>query len=316
VSGLSGASDPVPIDARDGIMALFQASPLVALGEAHWVEEEHALIRKLLFDMQFNETVDDIVVEFGNALHQPALDRYLAGDDVPDGELRRVWSECIGGTGDRVFESPVYPAFFEAVRRSRKDRRSDSPRVLLGDPPFSWSAFRRHSAGVAELARALRRRDEFFAEVVERRVLASGRRALLLAGPLHFSRRSESIEGNVVQRLERARSGCCSVVLPHYLFPDVVQRRPADAAALERRLASWPHPVLARIPGTWLGEVDATLIFGETAIRIEPDGTRVEIHTPFLDEAGAPADAVTLAQVADAYLYLGPSESLTLLRPG
>jgi hypothetical protein len=307
--------DPVPIDARTGITALFRTSRLIALGEAHRVAQQHALIRELLFDAQFSETIDDIVVEFGNALHQPVLDRYLAGEEVPESQLRPVWSECIGGAGNRVFESPVYPAFFHAVRSSRKRRRSESPRVLLGDPPFDWDAFRRRSAGVAELARALRRRDEFFAEVVERNVLALGRRALLLAGSLHFSRRSESVEGNAVQRLERAHGRCCTVVLPHYLFRDVVQRRPAEAAVLERRLASWPRPVLAAIRGTWLGEIDATLLFGDTAIRIEPDGSRVEVHTPLLDENGVPSAQVTLGEVADTYLYLGPSRSLTLVPP-
>jgi hypothetical protein len=301
--------DPVPIDAKAGIAALFETAPLVALGETHWVEEQHALIRALLFDAQFNETVDDIVVEFGNALHQPVLDRYLAGENVPENELCRVWSECIGGAESRVFESPVYPAFFHAVRSSRQRRRSDSPRVLLVDPPFDWDG------GVTALARALRRRDEFFAEVVERHVLAAGRRALLLAGALHFTRRSESAEGNAVQRLERAHGRCCTVVLPHYLFPDVVQRRRAEAAVLEDRLASWPHPALAQTHGTWLGEIDATLLVGDTAIRIEPDGSRMEVHTPFVDETGVPAAAVTLGEVADAYLYLGPSRSLTLLPP-
>jgi hypothetical protein len=73
--------------------------------------------------------------------------------------------------------------------------------------------------------------------------------------------------------------------------------------------------VLAQIEGTWLGEIDATLLFGDTAIRIEPDGSRAEVHTPFLDEAGVPTDDVTLGEVADTYLYLGPSRSLTLLPP-
>ena len=49
--------------------------------------------------------------------------------------------------------------------------------------------------------------------------------------------------------------------------------------------------------------------------RIEPDGTVVEISVPFLDADGAPVDRVTLADVADAYLYLGPTASLTLARP-
>jgi hypothetical protein len=67
--------EPVPVAAHDGILALFQAAPVVALGEAHWLDQQHRLIRKLLLDERFAETVDAVVVEFGNALHQPLIDK-------------------------------------------------------------------------------------------------------------------------------------------------------------------------------------------------------------------------------------------------
>jgi len=35
--------------------------------------------------------VNDIVVECGNALYQPVLDRYVEGGDVPLEQLRLVW---------------------------------------------------------------------------------------------------------------------------------------------------------------------------------------------------------------------------------
>jgi len=62
--------DPVPVAAHDCLLALFQTRPLIALGEAHWLDQQRRLIRKLLSDERFVETVDAVVVEFGNALHQ------------------------------------------------------------------------------------------------------------------------------------------------------------------------------------------------------------------------------------------------------
>jgi hypothetical protein len=181
--------------------------------------------------------------------------------------------------------------------------------VLLGDPPFDWHRER------DRLPDALDRRDSHFAEVVEIEVLRRGRRALLLAGGGHLARLSDVSGGNVLQRLERRHPACCFVVLTHYVFDDVVERRKRDVSDLERRLVHWPVPSMASIHGTWLGDVDAKLILGDTARRIEPDGTVFEITVPFLDAAGREVEPVRLADVADAYLYFGPTASLTLARP-
>jgi hypothetical protein len=301
--------EPVPVDAHDGLLTLFRAAQVVALGEAHWLVQQHRLIQDLLFDERFAETIDAVVVEFGNALHQRLIDGYLAGEDVAPSQLRRVWSECVGGWFSRAFESPVYAEFFETVRSVRLARGSERPRVLLGDPPFD------PLDGVGAVERALGQRDEHFARVVAREVLARGHRALLLAGSGHLTRRSDLWEGNVVQRLEREAPGCSTVVLPHYLFEDVVERRRADVAKLERKLESWKPPALTPIRGTWLAEVDATLYLGDTARLLQADGTQIEIQTPRLDDAGRALERVSLADVADAYLYLGPIASLTLAEP-
>jgi hypothetical protein len=301
--------EPVPVAAHDALVALFEATPVVALGEAHWLDQQHRLIRELLFDERFAETVDAVIVEFGNALHQPLIDRYLAGEDVLPSQLRRVWSESVGGWFSRAFESPVYAEFFEAVRSARLARRSDRPRVLLGDPPFNP----RDGGGAME--RALGQRDEHFARVVAREALARGHRALLLSGSGHITRRSDLRDGNVIQRLEREAPGSSTVVLPHYVFEDVIDRRRFDVEKLERQLEAWDAPALALIRGTWLGDVDAMLYLSDTARLLKPDGTEVEISTPLLDDAGRPLKHVSLADVADAYLYLGPIHSLRLAKP-
>ena len=60
-------SDPVPVDAVTGLLAAFTDYPLVALGEAHWLQQEADLIGHLIQHQDFARTVQIIVVEFGNA---------------------------------------------------------------------------------------------------------------------------------------------------------------------------------------------------------------------------------------------------------
>ena len=48
-------------------------------------------ILSLIRDPAFPAKVSDIEVECGNSLYQPVLDRYIAGEDVPFTEVRKVW---------------------------------------------------------------------------------------------------------------------------------------------------------------------------------------------------------------------------------
>ncbi len=118
-----------------------------------------------------------------------------------------------------------------------------------------------------------------------------------------------------MQRLERSHPHSCAVVLPHYVFADVAERRGHELARLERRIAGWPVPSVARIHGTWLANVDTALVLGDTAMLIETDGREVEVPAPLLNADGRQLSSVSLGNVADAYLYLGPVHSLTLAKP-
>ena len=60
---------------------------------------------------------------------------------------------------------------------------------------------------------------------------------------------------------------------------------------LERRLASWPNPSAAVLHDTWLGAIDANDFAGNTLFRGRPV---------------KPWPGLTLENLADAYLYLGP----------
>jgi hypothetical protein len=292
-------ADPVPVDAVDGILAAFSSFPLVALGETHRLQEESDFLTALLHHPAFPDTVDAVVVEFGNALHQPLVDRFVAGEPVANATLRPVWRDVVGSLYG-MLDAPMYEQFFRTVRAlNRRLPPTKRLRVLLGDPPVDWARATR----TEDVQPWLGRRDEHYAEVVTREVLDRGGRALLVAGASHFFRISEfdPRAGVVVQRLERQQPGTSFVALPHCGFAET-----PEFVALEARLAAWPVESLARLEGTWLGAVDARDVLGA--------GTVAE-WGGFTGRDGQPVERVTLEDIVDAYLYLGPRAALTLSAP-
>src|SRR5262245_23849898 len=130
----------VPIDPIAGILDAFKTHDVVALSEgSHGNEQGHAFRLALIRDPRFSSTVNDIVVEFGNALYQDVIDRFVQGQQVPYEELRKVWQDTTQRT--TVWDRPIYEEFYRAVRdvntKLPAERRL---RVLLGDPPVDWAA--------------------------------------------------------------------------------------------------------------------------------------------------------------------------------
>src|SRR5687767_13084221 len=88
------AARAVPLEPIAAIIDAFRTHQVVALGEgAHGNVPGHLFRLALLRDPRFAGTVNDIVVEFGNARYQAVMDRYTRGDTVPLEELRRVWED-------------------------------------------------------------------------------------------------------------------------------------------------------------------------------------------------------------------------------
>jgi hypothetical protein len=118
-----------------------------------------------------------------------------------------------------------------------------------------------------------------------------------------------------VQRLEHAHRGSTYVIVPHFVFPDVLAARRPDVYALEARLASWQAPALAPAAGTWLGHTDALLYFSDVARLINPDGSTTLTPVRYLDARGQALDKIRRDDMVDALLYLGPHDRLTLIPP-
>ena len=189
VLGACGAAPPAPRRAAEpdpigGILAGFERSPVVGLGERHRSATCHAFLRELIRDPRFAATVNDIVVEFATPFHQDILDRFVVdGAEVDERELRTVWQDT---TQLLVWDAPMYRELLATVRDvNRTLPRDRRVRVLGGDPPIDWSKV--HTPADYGPFGA---RDPDFARVIERDVLAKHRKALLIIGGIHLLRRN------------------------------------------------------------------------------------------------------------------------------
>jgi hypothetical protein len=104
---LSSPKPAIPVDPIIGIVNAFETHTVVALGEGnHGNEQGHAFRLELIRDPRFAAVADDIVVEFGNSLYQDVVDRFVNGEDVPYGELSRVWQNTT--QAHPVWDRPIY----------------------------------------------------------------------------------------------------------------------------------------------------------------------------------------------------------------
>jgi hypothetical protein len=134
-AGPDAGRPAAPVNAIDGILAAFESHTIMALPDSHGSNQAHAFLLSLIRDPRFVQTVDDIVVEFGNARYQDVADRFLRGEEVRYESLRLVWRNHTQPSISADFTH--YEDFFRAVRAvnaATAGRRT--LRVLLGDPPI------------------------------------------------------------------------------------------------------------------------------------------------------------------------------------
>jgi hypothetical protein len=276
------SGEPQPVNAVNGVLDAFDRFPVVALGEAHGWQEFHDFVQQLVRHPDFATKVDCIVVEFGNARYQSLMDRFIAGrEPVSVFELRKVWRNTTQGAWN-TWDDPIYEQFFRAVRSVNRSLQKGQRRirVLLGDPPVDWQ-----TSEALSVQGWFVYRDKHFADVVTREVLEKNRKALLIAGFGHTSRALPAVftDETMIDLLDKQYPGKVFGVLPHAPFS-------ALSLQLESRLINWSTPSLAVLGDNWLGRTPAAVLDTESS----------QFKTPG-----------TLAQAADAYLYLGPGRDMT-----
>ena len=291
VTGVMGVQPemerPTPVNAVDGILAAFDTHTLVAMPDAHGSNQAHAFVLSLLRDPRFSRTVDDIMVEFGNARYQDLADRFVKGDEVPHESLRLVWRNHTQPSISADFTH--YEDLLKTVRAVNATAGSVRKiRVLLGDPPIDWDAVRSKD----DHFRWVQMRDAYPAAVLQTEVIAKQRRALIVYGTAHLQRKNVSSNFEMDDWRSQTLVSLVERAGPTQVFTIV--------GAGAQDVGGWPAPALARIAGTPLGAVDASEYFGQAGRFAVRDGRLAPV--PEGEWRKLRAD-----QQFDAVLYLGPA---------
>ena len=280
-------SGPTPSSAEAAILRAFDSARVVALGENHGHLEFHDLVLRVLATAEAPEVIDDIAVEWGNALYQDVVDRYIRGEAVPWDSVTMAWRNTIVSP-NTVWDAPVYERFFREVRRLNTDLPPESRyRVLLADSPVDWAAV----DSMPQL-RPYFDRAASMADVIRRESLLKGRRSLFLAGGLHVSRvprvRRNSLgvpigEVTPVAWIELRNPGASYVIQ---------SMGSAAELGLNELVGSGP-PTVVKTAGTAIGAIP-----GNSATTLKNrDGTRSDVY-----------GTKTLADIIDAVIVWDPSE--------
>jgi hypothetical protein len=192
-------------NAVDYVLEKLDQYPIVGIGDLHMCLQYFQFLQQLVKDPRLPGKVQDIVVEFGNPLYQAVVDSYvLEGKDVPFVVRRPVWQEA--AMGWYVANSPIYETFYDQLRAvNLKLPKEKRIRVILGDAPLDAGQFRanpdRYFRPFLAYKETLEDPREISIAANIARVMASGRRALVLSGNGHLDLTQRS--GNARHIFER-----------------------------------------------------------------------------------------------------------------
>lgn len=173
-------TNPSPEPAIKAIYALYGHYEVVAMDAAHGNQNLDGFILALLSDLEFPGKINDIVVECGNSLYQPILDRYISGGNVAPFEIEKVWRNT---TQPMCAVSSFYAQLFPLIRRLNQRLPPEKRvRVLAGDVPINWDLVRTRN----DLLHSPQDRDGTVASIMEKEVLSKHRKALMLFGTDHL----------------------------------------------------------------------------------------------------------------------------------
>ncbi len=286
---------PSVVPAIDGILKAFQNHPLVGIEDDHNSAQEEDFYAALVRDPRFSAEVGNVVVEFGDAAQQDTLDRYLNGQQVSYTDLRKVWTDVVGWVP--TVTGLGYANFFAQVREVNlglpPERRIH---VWLGEPPIDWSKIKTK----ADFQPILAQRDTHAADVIEKKILALNKKAIVIYGGLHFY-------NNVgLRKLVEKKYPTAFFIVAIYTG----YATKSCTTNFEQSILDWPAPALATpIRGTSLeGKLN------RAGCDVMPR-TSLPYRPSMSDEQKAQF-AETLERMlsgldGDALLYLGKAETLT-----
>ena len=274
------------------LISAFDQADVVALGEAHQSQPDSDLRIALVRNPDFAKKVHFIVVEFASTTEQATLDRFIRGENIPLTQLQKIWKTTTQAENG-IWDSPVYLAFFEAVRDVNK-RLSPEQRIrVLGGDPSPEDHRSREVAAV---------------DVVREQVLQKRAKALIIYGAAHFYRAvpqdylaSMGEDTGIVNMLEKEDPGrILSVIRIGWLDrprPVAVDVAP-NFRKLDGAIKSPIRPVLISFEQPPFQDLSAEEFLGRTITTCRPPGGC---------RSAFKGSTLTLGQLADAGVYLGGS---------
>ena len=294
-----GSRPAEPIEPVRAILDALKTHQVVGLGPgAHNNEQGHAFLLSVIRHADFPAAGADLVVECGTARHPDMMDRFIAGEDVPRDVLRRAWEDTTQPHAG--CDTPIHEELYRVVRTANtalpKERRV---RVFLGDPPIDWSSpTEKH-----DREKFMLMRDSHPAKLIQRDILAKGRRALIVYGQGHLQRKqmlsnydmSHPVAQTIVSLLENSGVNVFTVW----------GNTRVDLETIQPSIATWLRPRLTLVRGTVLGAADFQFFFSDISTRLAvTDGKLAAIPRDQWRE-------MRMEDQFDALLYLGPPSSIT-----
>ncbi len=159
-----------------------ESGAVVAIGEAHWYADLFGQITQVLLSPELDGVFSHLFVEFGNARHQAMLNDYLNGKDISEDELAAVWLDSI------AFPAWLHPCYGEFFRRLKEANRSRKVplEVILTEPAFNWQDIEHPS----QLARLNAGRDQALLDGIGRVKKNTAQGVVVLVGARHIIKRS------------------------------------------------------------------------------------------------------------------------------
>jgi len=288
-----------PVDPIAAVVEAFRTHNIVTLTDPHGNVQVQAFLLSLVRDPRFPDAANDIVIETASARYQDAIDRFIRGDDVEPGVLRRAWE-------DHTVANSLGVQAEELIRAVRTVNASLSEprrlRVVAGDPPIDWD----NIASSQDHTRWIELRDSYPADLIRRQVLDRARRALVVYGQGHLQRRQ--IVANYDMSSWQAQTVVSLLERDHAARIFNIWTLQSRSVELPEGTQSWRVPSLALLRGTTLGASD----FG-VYDRGLGDGSRFGVKAGQL--VPIPREewkVMRMEEQFDALLYLGPPASMTM----
>jgi len=272
------------------LIAVFDRVDILALGETHGRFGIDSDLRiAMVRHPDFAKKVRYAVIECGSATEQPALDRYIGGENVPRVQLERVW-KATAETTNGFCDAPEYASFLAAVRDVNSTLPAEARIRVLGGHPGPNASRGIETAAVS---------------VLKDQVIQKHGKALVIYGEAHFYRTLPramlaSMGGDIglAVRLESEFPGRTFVVIP--IGPldrprAITADLDPDFHKFDRALKTQARPVLISLQRLPFRDFTAEEFLGRTMTSC---GGRACV-------SAFKGSALALGQIADACVYIG-----------